>query len=69
MDAVWKDTAVTDNALTRIVAQIRRELSDDAREPRFIQTFPTLGYRFIASDLVVHDAGNPPPSPPSRPPR
>ena len=48
LSAVWSDTAVTDNALTRVVAQLRRELGDDARNPRFIQTVPTLGYRFVA---------------------
>ena len=46
--AVWTGTAVTDNALTRVIAQLRRELGDDARQPRYIQTVPTLGYRFIA---------------------
>ena len=65
MEAVWKDTAVTDNALTRIVAQIRRQLGDDARQPRFIQTLPTLGYRFVAADLVVFADGSTP-VPPSR---
>jgi Tol biopolymer transport system component/DNA-binding winged helix-turn-helix (wHTH) protein len=45
--SVWPDTAVTDNALTRVIAQLRRELGDDARQPRYIQTVPTLGYRFI----------------------
>jgi Tol biopolymer transport system component/DNA-binding winged helix-turn-helix (wHTH) protein len=48
LSAVWQDTAVTDNALTRVVAQLRRELGDDARQPRYIQTIPTFGYRFLA---------------------
>ena len=47
-DAVWKDTFVTDNALTRLVAQIRKALGDDAREARYIETVPTRGYRFVA---------------------
>jgi Tol biopolymer transport system component/DNA-binding winged helix-turn-helix (wHTH) protein len=46
--AVWKDAAVTENALTRLVAQIRRGLGDDAREARYIETVPTRGYRFVA---------------------
>ena len=46
--AVWGETFVTDNALTRVIAQLRRELEDNARAPRFIETVPTLGYRFIA---------------------
>ena len=45
--AVWPDTFVTDNALTRAVGQIRKALDDDAKEPRYIETVPTIGYRFI----------------------
>ena len=45
---VWKDVAVTDNALTRLVAQLRRALQDDARAPRYIETAATRGYRFVA---------------------
>ena len=44
--AVWPDTAVTDHALTRIVAQIRRALGDEAREARYLETVPTRGYRW-----------------------
>jgi Tol biopolymer transport system component/DNA-binding winged helix-turn-helix (wHTH) protein len=44
---VWKDTAVSDNALTRIVAQLRRTLGDDARDPRYIATVSTRGYRLL----------------------
>lgn len=46
---VWDDTAVTDNALTRAVAQVRKALGDDPKEPQFIETVPTVGYRFIAA--------------------
>jgi DNA-binding winged helix-turn-helix (wHTH) protein len=46
-EAVWPQTAVTDHALTRIVAQLRRALGDEAREARFLQTVPTRGYRWI----------------------
>jgi Tol biopolymer transport system component/DNA-binding winged helix-turn-helix (wHTH) protein len=44
---VWEDRAVSDNALTRAVAQIRKALDDDSRNPRYIDTVPTIGYRFI----------------------
>jgi len=30
IEKVWSGTAVTDNALTRVIAQLRRELQDDA---------------------------------------
>lgn len=45
--ALWPDTAVTDHALTRVVAQLRRVLGDEAREARYIETVPTRGYRWI----------------------
>ena len=50
-DSVWGGTAVTDNALTRVVAQLRRALGDEPHHPRFIETVPTRGYRFIASTV------------------
>ncbi|HJU43144.1 MAG TPA: winged helix-turn-helix domain-containing protein [Vicinamibacterales bacterium] len=46
-DALWPDTAVTDHALTRVVAQLRRVLGDEAREARYVETVPTRGYRWI----------------------
>jgi len=56
LQTVWAETAVTDNALTRIVAQIRKALEDDPREPKYIETVATVGYRFIAHVNVVDDA-------------
>jgi Tol biopolymer transport system component/DNA-binding winged helix-turn-helix (wHTH) protein len=46
-DAVWPATAVSDHALTRAVAQLRRALGDEAREAKYIETVPTRGYRWI----------------------
>ncbi len=48
LDAVWADTFVTPNVLTRVVAQLRKGLGDDARESRYIETVTKRGYRFIA---------------------
>ena len=48
MDAVWKDTFVTPNVLTRAIAQIRKALGDDADAPSIIETVAKRGYRFIA---------------------
>ena len=45
--AVWPDAIVTDHALTRVVAQLRRALGDEAREARYIETVPTKGYRWV----------------------
>ncbi|MGA8041794.1 MAG: winged helix-turn-helix domain-containing protein [Terracidiphilus sp.] len=48
LDAVWTEASVTENALTRSIGLLRKVLDDDSREPRFIETVPTAGYRFIA---------------------
>ncbi|HEX6190638.1 MAG TPA: winged helix-turn-helix domain-containing protein, partial [Pyrinomonadaceae bacterium] len=47
MDHVWRETAVGDNALEQCLAEIRKVLGDDSRNPRFIKTVPRAGYRFI----------------------
>src|SRR3954454_18942490 len=59
LDAVWKDTFVTPNALTRAVAQLRKGLGDDVDHPRLIETVAKRGYRFVAPGIVnpnAHDA-------------
>src|ERR1700757_3878783 len=47
LSSVWNDTAVSDNSLTRSIAQLRWVLGDDSREPLYIFTVPTVGYRFL----------------------
>ena len=46
-ERLWPDTVVTDHALTRVVAQLRRVLGDEARDGRYIETVPTRGYRWL----------------------
>src|SRR5689334_11194139 len=46
--SVWSGTTVSDDALTSCIQELRRALSDDARQPRFIETRHRRGYRFIA---------------------
>ena len=52
---MWGDAAVTENSLTRAVALLRHLLGDDIRQPRFIETVPTAGYRFISAVEIVED--------------
>lgn len=47
-DAVWGDTAVTPNAMTNVVGELRRLLDDGRDGRRFIETIPRRGYRFLA---------------------
>ncbi len=59
LDAVWRDAAVTENAMTRVVAQLRRALGDTAKEARYIETVPTRGYRFIGDVAAENGARGP----------
>ena len=45
---VWRGVPVTDEALTQCIKTIRRQLGDDAVRPRFVETVPKHGYRFVA---------------------
>jgi eukaryotic-like serine/threonine-protein kinase len=56
LQAVWGKTAVGDNALTRSIAQIRKAIDDDPKEPMYIETIPTVGYRFISKVRLAEDA-------------
>jgi DNA-binding winged helix-turn-helix (wHTH) protein/TolB-like protein len=46
-ERVWKDTFVSDNALTKIIKEIRHAFADSSDAPRYIETVPKRGYRFI----------------------
>jgi Tol biopolymer transport system component/DNA-binding winged helix-turn-helix (wHTH) protein len=56
INAGWGDTAVTDNSVTRNIALLRRLLGDDPREPRYIETVSTVGYRFVCPLDGLEDA-------------
>ena len=55
---VWKDTIVSDDSLTRCIAELRRALGDDAREPAIIKTIPKRGYLLLPP--VTWDEGGAP---------
>ncbi len=55
LDAVWGDTAVSENSLTRSIALLRKLLGDDTHEPRYIATVPTVGYRFLCDVKAVEE--------------
>src|SRR3954452_4290947 len=59
LDEVWRGVPVTDEALTQCVKTLRRQLGDDAARPRFIETVPKHGYRFIAQVDRLDDEGPP----------
>ena len=57
LDTVWGDTYVSESALSKAIARLRKALEDDAHSPKYIETVHALGYRFIAEvqDTEVQD--------------
>ena len=48
LDAIWPNSMVTDNAVNKLIASLRKVLKDDPKTPKYIQTVPKRGYRLIA---------------------
>ena len=55
LTAVWGERAATDEPLTRVIAELRHALGDDARHPRYIETIPKRGYRLLVSPTTLED--------------
>jgi len=45
---VWPDSFVEEGSLSRNIHELRKALGDDSSEPRYIETIPKRGYRFVA---------------------
>jgi len=56
LERFWPDVSVTENTLTRAIADIRKALGDDSSAPAFIQTVARRGYRFVAATSRVDPA-------------
>lgn len=63
LEAVWPETYIKPEVLKSRIFEIRGALGDRPKTPRFIETLPRRGYRFIAT---IHDgpAAEPVVSPP-----
>ncbi len=61
--AIWPDTYVQPEVLRRYILEIRRALGDSAEAPRFVQTVPKRGYRFIAPVVEVEALATSVPAP------
>ena len=48
LDQVWGHQFVSDSVLKTVISELRTTLTDDARQPCFIETVSRRGYRFIA---------------------
>src|SRR6266852_4338665 len=65
---VWPEHTFVDfdQALNTAIAKIRTALGDDADNPRFVETLPRRGYRFIAPLEKPGSQGLPPDAPKGR---
>jgi DNA-binding winged helix-turn-helix (wHTH) protein/Tol biopolymer transport system component len=55
LNSVWGEVAVADGSLTRCIWLLRRVLEDDINQPRYIETVPTVGYRFMCPVEVLEE--------------
>ncbi|MGH8188897.1 MAG: winged helix-turn-helix domain-containing protein [Steroidobacteraceae bacterium] len=49
LNTVWKGRVVVDEALSRVVGQLRQALGDDPKAPVYIQTIRQRGYRLLVT--------------------
>lgn len=54
LEALWPETYVQPQVLRTYVLELRKLLGDDPASPRFIETVPKRGYRFLAP-ITAHD--------------
>jgi DNA-binding winged helix-turn-helix (wHTH) protein len=48
LDRLWPDTFVSDDALARLISDVRVTIGDSARQPKLIRTIHGFGYAFDA---------------------
>jgi len=60
LNSVWGDAAVTEGSLTRCIWLLRSVLADDIRNPRYIETVATVGYRFVCPVEMSEDVSGEP---------
>ncbi len=60
LSEIWPGTAVSDDALTQCVGEIRRAFNDDPREARYLRTVPKQGFLFIGPVVELSVGGEEP---------
>lgn len=53
MREIWPDTIVEENNITVSMSILRKTLGEDRENPRFIETIPRRGYRFVAEVVEI----------------
>ena len=60
LQSVWGSLHHSDSVIARAISLLRQHLNDDARNPAYIRTIPSRGYRLIAPVQLLAD-GEPAP--------
>lgn len=55
MARIWPDVAVEETGLARNISLVRKALEDDASAPRYLETVPRKGYRFLADVIRIEE--------------
>lgn len=64
-DHLWQGAVLEwDQSLNQCICQVRRALGDGGRQPRYVETVPRRGYRFVAE--IRQLAADPPAAGPER---
>lgn len=56
LDAIWPNMAVTPDALSQCLVELRRAFGDDSKSPRTIETIRKIGVRLIPAITVEESA-------------
>jgi len=55
LDRVWTGRFPTPDVLTQAIKELRRAFADDSKPPQYIETIPKIGYRLVATVLMLDD--------------
>jgi DNA-binding winged helix-turn-helix (wHTH) protein len=58
IQAVWSDTFVSDEVLSRAVKEIRKAFGDDAKDRKVLETIPRRGYRLLLPVAGIPDGAS-----------
>ena len=53
ISTIWNEVVVTDDSLIHAISVLRRALADERQNPKYIETIPRRGYRFIDDVRIV----------------
>ena len=58
LETIWKGRVTGDYSVHGRIADLRRALGDDAKNPRYIETISKRGYRLIAPVRRIRSSGS-----------